>query len=94
MSATIRHSVDKKSGSGEVGHFTHFDHIIRHINGADDPSDYVKSFMMIFLAKVNLDVSEMSDAVQDGFLSYESLNSAQRRRIVEEFDSYVASVKN
>jgi len=77
-----------------VGHFTHFEHIINHINSSENSTAEVTCFIMILLAKVKLNVEQMSEAVQDGFLSYESFSPAERKRLVEEFDSYLASIKN
>lgn len=75
-------------------HWLHFEKIINQINDSKDPADQLANFIVILLAKLKLNVEEMSDSIQNGFLFYESLNEYDRNEIIKGFDSHLASLKN
>lgn len=77
-----------------VSHWTQFEGIINSINKAENPSTALTSFIIILLSKIKLNIEEMSDAVQDGFLAYESFSDTEKKNLAQEFDSYLASIKN
>jgi hypothetical protein len=75
-------------------HWIHFEKVINEINNSKDPADNLANFIVILLAKVKLNTEEMSDAIQNGFLFYESLNEHDRNEIIKGFDSHLLSLKN
>lgn len=75
-------------------HWTHFEHIINHINTSKNPANELSNFTVILLSKLKLDIGQMSDAVQEGFLFYENISQEDREGIAKEFDSYLVSLKN
>lgn len=86
--------LEETKGNFMVSHWTQFEGIINSINNAEDPSTTLTSFMIILLSKVKLNVEEMSDAVQNGFLAYESFSDTEKKNLAKEFDTYLASIKN
>lgn len=78
----------------EVTQWTGLESVILAINESKNPLAQVQAFMEILLAKVNLSTDDMSDAIQEAFLEYEALSSHERQRVVDLFDSHLASLKN
>jgi len=68
--------------------------VIDSINDSDDPASAVSSMMTILLAKVRLDVGEMSDAIQTSFLHFEALSKADQVELSQAFDDHLASLRN
>lgn len=77
-----------------VSRWTGLQSVIDSINHTADKESAVASLTMILLSKVDLNISEMSDAIQSGFLTFEGLTKAERSNLSDMFDSHLISLKN
>lgn len=66
--------------------------VIQHIDSADDPHSQLSSAMLVILTMLkSLDTSEISDAIQDAFLTYESGQGPTSVELSEVIDRHINS---